>query len=112
MERMGKTMTAAALALLWASAAWAATPAQKCQSAKNKAAGKYAACRANAYRALPLTSASDIESELSTTTAKRPGSTCCVRSTHVGLANAITNANKPAPRNPINHQVNRCSVRW
>jgi hypothetical protein len=47
---------AACATLLWAGTALAtATPAQKCQAAKNKAAGKYALCRGNAEATLAKT---------------------------------------------------------
>lgn len=50
MTQVWKTIaTAATLTLLWAGTGLAAaTPAQKCESSKNKAAGKYAQCRQNA----------------------------------------------------------------
>lgn len=55
---MRKTITTAAIAamLLTASAALAGpTPEQKCQAAKNSAAGKYAACRQSAEKSLVST---------------------------------------------------------
>ncbi len=45
---------AACAALLWAGAALAVTPEQKCQGSKNKAAGKYAFCRQGAEKGLAL----------------------------------------------------------
>ncbi|MCC6766968.1 MAG: DUF1566 domain-containing protein [Deltaproteobacteria bacterium] len=48
-------LAALAVVALSASAARAATPAQKCQAGKNKAAGKYAACRHGAEAKLATT---------------------------------------------------------
>jgi len=49
-------VTAAVVAtVLWATGSLAATPAQKCQAGKNKAAGKYAACRHGAEAKLATT---------------------------------------------------------
>jgi hypothetical protein len=53
-----KTLVTVALAatVVWAAGALAATPpAEKCQAGKNKAAGKYAACRQNAEAKLATT---------------------------------------------------------
>ncbi|HZR81811.1 MAG TPA: DUF1566 domain-containing protein [Candidatus Binatia bacterium] len=50
-----KVWTAAVVGLLLASSALAATPAQNCQSGKNKEAGKYAACRQRAEATFALT---------------------------------------------------------
>jgi hypothetical protein len=47
--------TAVAAALLIAGSALAATPGERCESAKNKEAGKYAACRQKAEAAYALT---------------------------------------------------------
>lgn len=57
-ERMGKFVTIATLlaALMCAASSFAAaTPEQKCQAAKNLAAGQYAACRQTAEKGLVLT---------------------------------------------------------
>ena len=56
--KMRRTITTAAIAamLLTATVALAApTPEQKCQAAKNSAAGKYAACRQTAVKTLVST---------------------------------------------------------
>ena len=57
MARRALAIGGAALSiLLWAGAATAApSPIQRCESGKNKAAGKYAACRQNAQAKLVLT---------------------------------------------------------
>jgi hypothetical protein len=63
---MWKTVNAAGagVALLLAvGIAHAATPEQRCQSAKNKAAGKYAACRQNAEAKLATTDGDPIDLE-------------------------------------------------
>jgi hypothetical protein len=49
------TMMIALAAGLWASAALAATDAERCQADKNQAAGKYAACRQKAEKKFILT---------------------------------------------------------
>src|SRR5262249_10551259 len=46
-RRATRSIVCAALAL-GVTAAWAATPAQKCRAGKNTAAGKYAKCRHDA----------------------------------------------------------------
>src|SRR5689334_9040965 len=50
-----QTAVTAALLVLAASLADAATPVQQCASGKSRAAGAYAACRANAHAKLATT---------------------------------------------------------
>jgi len=56
-HQIRRTFVTVALAatVCWAAGALAATPAQKCQAGKNKAAGKYAACRHGAEAKLATT---------------------------------------------------------
>ena len=62
---------------------------------------------ASSNRDGPLGSASDIDAELSSTTATRPGSTRSFSRVQVGLASASTSAASPAARRSKSHQISR-----